>query len=356
MCLLSIFFNNSAYQRENIHILSVDALGRTVQQQTHQESEAQSEEEIFGSASKVVENEETEGPSHSEGIHNPSLLAAAGTDTEREVKVGMEVMESIEDELIEDDIDEQPLSPRPSNIHHEQAEHIDGHALNGEEIHAEDIKPTILRVIYQKAQECQHGGEVQLARYVEMYRHLLNFFHIFGTFASVQGRMLESRLYSLESYIHSRDGPHYIMLSAMIHFEDVTGRISRISPFSGTAIFTCLQRHLQFMTRCLANVLTLRLDMSLLHAFRTAYQEVLSIHHAWFVDNFYLAGIGMLPTKEAALQGMVSIQGEDQVISMEVLQSSILAIVRALHQVTKVSEAALVTTNALQKIPKKVVT
>uniref|UniRef100_A0A0P4WMF6 Glycolipid transfer protein domain-containing protein n=1 Tax=Scylla olivacea TaxID=85551 RepID=A0A0P4WMF6_SCYOL len=360
MWMLSTLSFDVARQHENLDPNSIDTLGWLEQEQIREKSGILSKEEVSGLAAKVPGNAEIEGSSDSQEMQKPSL-STEETDTDEVVelvgedKLETKAVESMEDKLMEEDTEETTV--RPGGIEHEQLEDMDSHTLDGEETrNAVDIRPKILKVIHLKAQQCQQGGEVFLASYVDMYRHLLNFFHIFGTFASVQGRMLEARLLSLERYIRSGDGQHYSTLAAMIHFEDAIGRIGRISPFSGTTLFTCLQRHLQFMSRCLANVLPLSPDTSLLRAFQAAYQEVLAVHHEWFVENFYQTGIGMLPTKEAALQGVSSIEGDGDDTSTEVLHSSILAVVRVLHQVTEASEVTLVSTNALQKIPKQVVT
>ncbi|MPC43246.1 Ceramide-1-phosphate transfer protein [Portunus trituberculatus] len=361
MWMLSTSSPDIVVQHENLDTNSIDTLEWLEQQQIRGESGIESKKEMSGLAAKVVGNEETEG-SHTNEMQEPSL-SAEGEDTDKlEESVGggefeTEAVVSVEDKLMEEDTVKEFQSLRPDGTEHERLEDMDSHTLDSEETrNTMAIKPKILKVIHHEAQQCQQGGEVFLHNYVDMYRHLLKFFHIFGTFASVQGRMLEARLLSVEKYIRSGDGQHYSTLAAMIHFEDVTGRIRHISPFSGTTLFTCLQRHLQFMNRCLANVLPLNPDMSLLRAFQAAYQEVLEAHHEWFVANFYLTGIGMLPTKEAALRALASVDGDRDATSMEVLHNSILAVIRALHQVTQASEATLVSTNALQKIPKQVVT
>lgn len=245
-----------------------------------------------------------------------------------------------------------------NNMEHQESEDYDSLKLQDhQQKKAAEIKPKILQVIHLNTQQCLVQNELLLGNYVDFYRHFLHFLHIFGSFAIVQGRMLENRLLSLEGHIHGKDRQHYTTLAKMVQFEDTTGKIGAVSPFSGTTIFTCLHRHLQFMSRCLANVLTLEPDASLFPAFRTAYQDVLAIHHTWFVKKFYLAGISMMTTKQAALKVLSLAQsGEDDIVSPKELLEGISIVVMGLEDLTEATETILEVSDALQKIPKQVIT
>lgn len=356
MWLLSTLFATIALPDANSPLHANHTLERSGQHLYHKEINVSAEK-------TVTESTGTDESSDPEEAYH-SLLSGRVTETdngEDQNRAGNEgekvTTEIAESEQLQEK-DEGPRQISENNLKHKESEDDDSRELQDHhQNNAAEIKPKILKEIHLGAQQCLAETEVLTAKYIDFYRNFLHFFHIFGSFAIVQGRMLENRILSLEGHIQGRDGNHYTTLSKMIQFEDSTGKIGDVFPFSGTTLFTCLHRHLQFMTRCLANVLTLEADASLFPAFKSAYEDVLAIHHAWYVRKFYLAGLSMVTTKQAALWALSLAQsGEGDIASPKELLDGISSVVTCLKVLTEATEITLEVSETLKKIPKEVIT
>lgn len=227
-------------------------------------------------------------------------------------------------------------------------------ASEGEAIHPSQMKPTMLQLLYVNILRCRSHGDIVLAEYIRMYRLLNAFLSNFGSFAAVQTQMLEDRIRNLEIRHQGVNREEYQSLSSMIRFEDAAGTVGDIDPVSGTILFTCLQRHLQYLSLALHAIIPLPRDEPLLHPFESAYRTVLASHHNWFVEKFYLVGLAMLPSKEQAVAHLRASQGE--YVSMEDLMSSLRLVVRELDELTEATEVVLETSGVLGRIPTQVVT
>ncbi|XP_042232946.1 ceramide-1-phosphate transfer protein-like [Homarus americanus] len=215
------------------------------------------------------------------------------------------------------------------------------------------MKLDLMKTIYARV-VWDEGGDVSLVEYLTMYHNLMLFFGSFGGFANIQRQMLNKRVKNLESYMIGRERDNYQTLRRMILYEESKGTIGSVNPFSGTILFTCLERHLQFITLALVNTLTLHPQHTLLHAFKPAYLSVLARHHNWFMEKFYLVGMTLMPTKEKAMFAVIASQREE--VSFDDLMTTLQLAVRQLNQVTKVCELILNNNNVLNKIPREVVT
>ena len=216
------------------------------------------------------------------------------------------------------------------------------------------IKPHILKLLFRSIKQCQASGDIVLTNYILMYRYMNSFLSSFGGFAAIQSKMLEDRLKQLENYTLGSNGSHYQKLFQMVYFEVSTGYVANLTPFSGTVLFTCLHRHLQFLTLALEYVLALEPHDSLTPAFKSAYEEILSSHHIWFVKSVYNVGMSLLPiNSQAAL--LLSIRQMEN-FALEELQESLKSIVSELKTLNNVTESMLVQTNALSVVPTEVVT
>lgn len=355
MWLLSTLFASIALPDANSPLHANHTLARSGQHLYHKESNVSAEETI-------TESTGTDESSDPEEVYH-SLLSGSVTEThngEDHNRAGNEgetvTTEIAENEQLQEK-DEGPRQISENNMKHKESEDDSRELQDPHQTNVSEIKPKILKDMHLGAQQCLAETEVLIDKYIDFYRNFLHFFHIFGSFAIVQGRMLEDRILRLEGHIQGRDGNHYTTLSKMIQFEDSTGKIGDVSPFSGTTLFTCLHRHLQFMTRCLANVLTLDEDASLFPAFKSAYQDVLAIHHAWYVRKFYLAGLSMVTTKQAALRALSLAQsGEGDIASPKELFDGISSVVTCLKVLTEATEITLEVSDTLKKIPKEVIT
>lgn len=223
-----------------------------------------------------------------------------------------------------------------------------------EALHPSQMKPTMLQILYVNILRCNSGGDIVLAEYIRMYRLLNAFLSNFGSFATVQTQMLEDRIRNLEIRHQGVNRLEYQTVSGMIRFEVAAGTVGDIDPVSGTILFTCLQRHLQYLALALHAIIPLPRDEPLLHPFESAYRTVLARHHNWFVEKFYLVGLAMLPSKEQAVTHLRMTQGED--ITMEELMASLKFIVRELDELTEATEVVLETSGVLGRIPTEVVT
>nr|XP_053648592.1 uncharacterized protein LOC128699840 isoform X2 [Cherax quadricarinatus]XP_053648593.1 uncharacterized protein LOC128699840 isoform X2 [Cherax quadricarinatus]XP_053648594.1 uncharacterized protein LOC128699840 isoform X2 [Cherax quadricarinatus] len=258
--------------------------------------------------------------------------------------------------LPEDDLQHEP-SVEPTEVHVGIQESTDKKILknashNLAAVHVAQIKPTILKTVFFSLEKCRRGEDVVLLEYISMYRNLMLFFGSFGGFANIQTQMLDSRIQNLELYTKKRESLQYETLKSMIHYEDTSGKIGSVYPFSGTILFTCLHRHLQFLASSLVNLVYLHPQQSLQEAFRPAYEAALLWHHSWFVERFYLMGMTLLPTKEEALRRLWVTLGEE--VSNHALVASLRFVIRELDMVTNLSEDILTDTGALRKIPEEV--
>nr|XP_045620547.1 uncharacterized protein LOC123771864 isoform X2 [Procambarus clarkii] len=221
-------------------------------------------------------------------------------------------------------------------------------------INSDQISPTILRAVFDSLFKSRRGEDVVLPEFIAMYRNMMVFFGSFGGFANIQTQMLDNRIQNLELYTKRREGLQYETLRSMIHYEDTSGKIGSTYPFSGTILFTCLHRHLQFLALSLTNIVHLQPQQPLLEAFKPAYETVLSWHHTWFVEQFYKVGMALLPLKEEAIRRLKVTQGED--VSNDVLAASIRLVVNEVDKLTNLSQDILTRTDALKKIPEEVIT
>lgn len=216
------------------------------------------------------------------------------------------------------------------------------------------IKPNVLKLVLKYIKSCQKSGDIILTDYIRMYRYLNSFLSSFGGFAAIQTKMLEERVKQLEEMTFGEHALDYQHLFQMIYFEVASGRVDDVEPFSGTLILTCLHRHLQFLTLALENILTLNEGDSLQVAFETAYQKVLSSHHTWLVEWIYKVGMNMLPTKEQAVTLLGIRQVED--VDLEELMDSFRIIIEQFNSLIEVTEGILKQTDALEILPKQVIT
>ncbi|ROT78044.1 hypothetical protein C7M84_003267 [Penaeus vannamei] len=284
-------------------------------------------------------------------------LASAMEEASKDIQ---QIVASVSDEAdsapLNIDVEEEVhlLKDIMSGTLEEHDPHRPEEASEGEAIHPSQMKPTMLQLLYVNILRCRSHGDIVLAEYIRMYRLLNAFLSNFGSFAAVQTQMLEDRIRNLEIRHQGVNREEYQSLSSMIRFEDAAGTVGDIDPVSGTILFTCLQRHLQYLSLALHAIIPLPRDEPLLHPFESAYRTVLASHHNWFVEKFYLVGLAMLPSKEQAVAHLRASQGE--YVSMEDLMSSLRLVVRELDELTEATEVVLETSGVLGRIPTQVVT
>ncbi|KAK7067692.1 hypothetical protein SK128_025780, partial [Halocaridina rubra] len=216
------------------------------------------------------------------------------------------------------------------------------------------IKPAALKFILKYIIQCKKSKDVIISDYLKMYRYVNSFLSNFGGFAIVQTKMLEDRIQQLEDLTIGEYKLEYEKLSHMILFEISIGAIGQTEPFSGSVIFTCLHRHLQFLTKALKNILNLHVRDTLGAAFDPAYEEILAIHHSWFVKIIYEVGMNSMITLEQAV-ALLSIRQVESFTLEELLQS-LKSIIEELESLNQGIEEILIQSNALDLVPKEVIT
>ncbi|XP_066971730.1 uncharacterized protein [Macrobrachium rosenbergii] len=218
----------------------------------------------------------------------------------------------------------------------------------------ERIKPLVLKLLFKSVLLCHQTKDILLPGYIQMYRYLNSFLSSFGGFAAVQTKMLEERVNQLENYTLGGHRLDYQKLFKMVYFEISTGTIVKTSPFSGTILFTCLHRHLQYLTLTFEYILTIHPDQSLRLAFDTAYEKILAKHHTWIVESMYEVGMNMLPTKNQATL-LLSIRQVEKVMMHE-LEESLGLVIAELRTLNDLAESILNKTDVFSVIPGQVIT
>merc|ERR1739838_772046 len=223
---------------------------------------------------------------------------------------------------------------------------------NLDELSIENMKPIILKLLYHNILKFYENGDVNMKSYTNMYRYLNSFLTTFGSFAATQSKMLNDRIYTLEQL--KEHNINYTYASTMFKFEFESGLIDDEFPISGSMIFTCLHRHLQYIQEALRNIIDILPRQSLYGAFRTAYDDRLADYHHWFVERFYLLGLSTLPTKVDALQKLNERFVETTSIAQ--LSSGLKFVCLQLKELTQVTEVLLNKNNVTQMIPAQVIT
>lgn len=216
----------------------------------------------------------------------------------------------------------------------------------------ENMKPTVLKLLYHNILKSHVNGDINMKSYTNMYRYLNSFLTTFGSFAATQSKMLNDRIHTLEKL--REHNTNYALASTMLEFEIETGLIDNEYPISGSMIFTCLHRHLQYLTEALGNIKKLRHNQSLSVAFKNAYEDLLADYHHWFVEKFYLLGLSTLPTKGHALQRLNERFVEESTLAQ--LSAGIKIIIEELKKLTDVTEVLINMHNITRRIPAQVIT
>lgn len=228
---------------------------------------------------------------------------------------------------------------------------LDNGIVSDEDI-IENMKPTVLKLLYHSILRCHENGDINMKSYTNMYRYLNSFLTTFGTFAATQSKMLNDRIHTLEKL--REHNINYTLASTMFKYETASGLIDNEYPISGSMIFTCLHRHLQYLTEALRNIEKLRPNQSLFIAFKAAYDDVLAAYHHWFVERFYLLGLTTLPTKGNALMKLNDRFVE--ISSMAQLSKGLNLIIEQLHDLNQATEILINKHNVTEMVPAQVIT
>ncbi|CAL4063311.1 unnamed protein product [Meganyctiphanes norvegica] len=220
------------------------------------------------------------------------------------------------------------------------------------EVGIEHLKPTVLKLLYYNVLKSHKKGDISMQNYTNMYRYLNSFLTTFGSFAATQSKMLNDRIHTLENF--KEHNINYTFATTMFKYEIESGLIDDPFPISGSMIFTCLHRHLQYLQEALENIIKLRPKGSLSVAFKAAYDDILADYHHWFVEKFYLLGLSTLPTKEDALHRLN--ERFVEVSSMSQLAHGLKLVTGVLKELTQVTEVLLNKYNVTQMIPAQVIT